>query len=161
MVSLAISLIVLLALWPVIVRFNTYRVLWSQNVLFKDEGTVPAFYDKEYGVSGKPDRISQQGKHKYSIEYKSRKKGIFERDIVEALTAALAAYDKIGGIDYVLVYNDSFQRKLIKVRSKKALYRKVKKHVEAARKIKSGSAKWISKTKKNCPTCPYSDNCKR
>lgn len=152
---------VFLVIWPIFIRISVYRILWSKHILFKDEANSRAFFDKEYAISGKPDRITRHKGKVYSIEYKSRGKGIYKRDIIEAISAAIAAYDAVGGVDFVLIYNSSHQHKLIKVRSKSKLFALVKAYAHAAVRIKYEPSYRPKKKLGNCPVCPYSETCKK
>lgn len=156
----AISFIIIYFTYRVRKRLFIYFLLNKGDVSFKDTPGERVFVDHEYGVSSRPDRIATYRNKKYVIEYKSRKKGIFEKDVIQAYVGALACWDHFGGIDFVVVYNSSYKYKLIKLRGKKGLYSKVKKHVDNARRIKKGERVRARVSRYKCRVCPYKKSCK-
>lgn len=147
---------------PIYRRVFLYLLLNKGKTLFIDEKGARVIKNHEYRVTAKPDRASLYRNKKYLLEYKSRKKGIFKKDVVQALTGSLALWDSVGGFNGVIVYNDSYDYKLIKVRSKKGVYRKIKKYITKAQKIKSGKTVYEAVTAKNCGVCPYAKSgCKK
>jgi len=137
-----------------------YLLLNKGTVLYIDEPGAQLFRDTEFGVTSKPDRISSYKKKNYVIEYKSRKNGIFEKDIIQALTGALASWDKIGGISEIVVYNGSYKYKRVKVKNKKQLFKKLKRYIENAKKVKSGETVKCRVVRNNCRVCPFNKKCK-
>ncbi len=141
-------------------RSYIFRLLNKGEVIFKDEPGAQVIVDREFMVSAKPDRVVRYRGKNVVLEFKSRKKGIFEKDLVQALAGGLAVWDLCGGIHEILVYNGSYRFKRIRLSSKQRLYSRLKKHIKVAQKVKSGGKVWVWPTRRKCKTCPYSQNCR-
>lgn len=137
-----------------------YFLLNKGEILYIDEAGSKVFFDKEYLVSAKPDRVTRYKGKVYAVEFKSRKERIFEKDIIQALTAGLASWDSMGGVDRVVVYNGTYKYKVVNVKTKAKLFKKISKHVERAKKIKSGELVKQRVSKDKCKSCPYGESCK-
>ena len=61
------------------------------KVIYKDTGNAKIFRNKKFRVEGKPDAILLTRVGYIAEEFKSRKRGFYESDIVQAKAAALAA----------------------------------------------------------------------
>jgi CRISPR/Cas system-associated exonuclease Cas4 (RecB family) len=156
----ALGLILVMLYFYIKKKIFMYLLLNKGEILYIDESGSKIYRDVEYGVSSRPDRISRFAKKNIVIEYKSRIKGIFQKDIVQAMVGALASWDSVGGISEVVVYNGSYKYKRVKIKSKKHLYKKISKHIEKARKIKSGETIKCRVLKGNCRVCPFNQKCK-
>lgn len=141
-------------------RLFLYRLLNNSSIVYMDDGNSKTVVDGEYMVSSKPDRVVNFRGKKILIEYKSRKKGVYDRDVVQALSSALAVWDRFDRIDAVVVYNGGYDYKKITLHSKKQLFKKINKYVVTARKVKVAGSYSGRANHRNCPTCPYKVNCK-
>ena len=136
-----------------------YLILNKSEFLYVDEGASKLLRDSQYMLTAKPDRIVRYKGKVYVIEFKSRKTKVFKKDIVQASIGAIASWDFVGQVDFVLVYNGSYKFKKEKIKSKRKLYEKYSKHIKNARDIKSGLSvrSWVRK--ESCFVCPFSNSC--
>lgn len=142
-------------------RLFIYFLLNKGKVVYLDDGGSGVIRDTEYKVSARPDRVAEYKGKSYVIEYKSRKKGIYEKDVIQGFVGALAVWDKYGGVDGLVVYNGSYQFKRYSFAGKDACYRRVKKAILKARKIKSGNIVKERVKASKCRACPYNTRCKK
>lgn len=155
-----IALIVLFLAVYLRKKLFLYRLLNHGEILYIDKSGSCSYRDVGFGVLARPDRITSFKGKRYVIEYKSRKKGVFDKDVVQALTGALACWDSVGGVDGVVVYNGSYELKYIKIGNKVKLARRLSKHIENAKKVKSGVLVRCRVSKSKCGNCPYNETCK-
>jgi hypothetical protein len=155
-----LTLILLYILNGIRRRFFIYLLLNKSESLYVDEGNSKLLRDSQYLLTAKPDRIVRYKGKVYVVEFKSRKTKIFKKDIVQASIGALASWDFVGQVDFVLVYNGRYRFKKVKVKSKSILYDKYSRYVKNARDIKKGLyvSGWIRK--ESCFVCPYVNTCK-
>tara|TARA_B100002049_G_scaffold229110_1_gene204325 strand:+ start:68579 stop:69061 length:483 start_codon:yes stop_codon:yes gene_type:complete len=142
-------------------RLFIYFLLNKGEVVYLDDGASGVIRNSEYRVSARPDRVTNYKGKNYIIEYKSRKKGIYEKDVVQGVVGALAVWGKFDGIDGLVVYNGSYQFKRYSFGSKEACYRRVKKAILKAQKIKSGKTVKEKVETSKCRVCPYNTSCKK
>ncbi|MDP2564390.1 Dna2/Cas4 domain-containing protein [Pseudoalteromonas marina] len=142
-------------------KYFLYALLNKGEVFYLDSAGSELFVNKSYGVTAKPDRISVYKGKKYVIEFKSRKKGVYDKDMVQALVGALASYDYGLKPDFALVYNSSHEYKLVRFKNEKALYKKIKKLIDRTKTIKSTKSISFFFKKGKCAACVYSKSCSK
>lgn len=142
-------------------KYFLYALLNHGQVTYIDEAGSKSIVNYKYGVIAKPDRVAVYKGKKYVIEFKSRKKGVYHKDMVQALVGALACYDDDVRPEYALVYNSSHEYKVVRFRNEKVLYKKIRKLIAKTRKIKDEKAVPLFFKKGKCKACIYSKACKK
>lgn len=142
-------------------RYFIYALLNKSDVVYIDEKGSKSFVNAKYGVLAKPDRVSIYKGKKYVIEFKSRKKGIFDKDIVQALVGGLSCYEDGLSPEFVVVYNSSYEYKVVRIKSEKALLKRIGKLISKAQSIKRSRSTSSFFRKGKCVACIYSNSCSK
>lgn len=142
-------------------RLFIYFLLNKGEVLYIDDGATSVIRDAEYRVSARPDRVTKYRGKNYVLEFKSRKRNIYEKDVIQGFVGCIAAWEKFGRIDGLVVYNGSYQFKFYSLRTKVACYKKVKNAIYKAQKIKSKKTVKEKVIVSKCRVCPYNQSCKK
>lgn len=142
-------------------KYFLYALLNHGEITYIDESGSKSIVNHEYGVIAKPDRVAVFKGKKYVIEFKSRKKGVYHKDMVQALVGALACYNDAVRPEYALVYNSSHEYRLVRFKNEKALYSKISKLLVKTRKIKKSKSVSLFFKKGKCKACIYSKSCSK
>lgn len=124
----------------------------------KGKHTKP-FFNQEYRVLGKPDLMYRNNAGIMAVEYKSRNANIYESDIIQGLTASLAARGNGFNVQSLLIKTDKNERFMRLPRSDNELFRMVQKQVSTVRKAKSGASLPSNPHYYKCLHCAYSESC--
>ncbi|MDG9669613.1 hypothetical protein ONV78_17885 [Hahella sp. CR1] len=117
------------------------------------------FFNRSFGVFGKPDLIYRIARGFLAVEYKSRRGVIYESDIVQAKVAALAARGAGYRVTQVLVRTDATERYIDLPASDKELYNEVGIFIEIARQAKAGMKMPAKPNRAKCGACAYKLDC--
>lgn len=142
-------------------RIFMYRLLNHSETLYIDDGTNKLLVDREFGVTSKPDRVVRFCGKVYLLEFKSRKSGVYDKDIIQACVGGLAYWGAVSPVNFILVYNGSYAFKKLRVKSKQRLFKKCSKYILMAKKIKSGKSVRTRVVGSKCRVCPYRESCKK
>tara|TARA_R110002167_G_scaffold204404_1_gene408439 strand:- start:6246 stop:6764 length:519 start_codon:yes stop_codon:yes gene_type:complete len=131
------------------------------KLIWVDRGrkTKP-FFNKEFRVLGKPDlmyKLASSGV--LAVEYKSRKGRIYESDVVQAKTAALAARGDGYRVSQILVKTKGTQQYFNLPASDSALFQEIQQYVAYTRAAKQGINLKALPQRYKCKTCAYSQGC--
>ena len=107
------------------------------KLIWVDESSdTKPFFNQEFKVYGKPDAMYSDGEYISTVEYKSRKSGVKKSDVIQALTAALAARGDGYNVHKVVVVTEGDAKQIEVPKSLAKHYQLVKEYVELARSIK-------------------------
>ena len=130
------------------------------ELIYVDEGPhIKPFFNEHFIVLGKPDAIYQSGANITAVEYKSRKASVHNSDIVQAMTAALAARGEHHQVTHVLVITKQDRRSIALPKSDKALFELIKQPVEIVRQIRRGEVGKPRPSKSRCASCAHNTVC--
>lgn len=130
------------------------------ELIWVDRGkdTKP-FFNHAYRVLGKPDLMYKVDGGILAVEYKSRKRKIYSSDVVQGLTACLAARGQGYKVTSLLIKTDQSDHRIELPKSDKQLYKKVEAHVEMARQAKQGKRLPAQPSQFKCQYCAYTEVC--
>lgn len=152
----------LIAIWVIWVwlRKPSDQLGIKGELIWVDRGkdTKP-FFNHYYKVLGKPDLMYKVDGGILAVEYKGRKNNIYDSDIVQGLTACLAARGQGYNVSRLLVKTDGSERSIDLPKSDKALYNKVSTQVELVRKAKLGQRLPAQPARFKCDHCAYTEAC--
>jgi CRISPR/Cas system-associated exonuclease Cas4 (RecB family) len=132
------------------------------ELIYVDEGPqIKPFFNQHFRVLGKPDAIYQSGGNITAVEYKSRKASVHNSDIVQAMTAALAARGEHYRVTHVLVITKRDRKSIALPKSDNALFELIKQPVYLVRQIKQGEVGEPSPSKSKCASCAHYTACKQ
>ena len=130
----------------------------SERVIYKDTGPkARVFVNKKYKVAAKPDLILKNIDGYIGVEFKSRKYGIYESDIVEAKAAALAARSKYP-IFAIQIKNQTQNKVIVLPKSNDDLYREIEGYVSLA-SLASAKLLPANPHPMKCKSCPVKMSC--
>lgn len=130
------------------------------ELIYVDEGPqIKPFFNQHFRVLGKPDAIYQSGGNITAVEYKSRQASVHNSDIVQAMTAALAARGEHYQVTHVLVITKRDRKSIALPKSDKALFDLIKQPVEIVRQIRRGEVGKPSPSKSRCASCAHYTAC--
>lgn len=124
----------------------------------RGKNTKP-FFNREYRIFGKPDLMYQIKNGILAVEYKGRKNNIYKADIIQGMTASLAARGQGYKVNRLLVRTDGSERYIDLPSSDRALYKLVSENIEIVREAKRGKALSANPAYYKCLNCAYSDAC--
>lgn len=142
-------------------KYFLYALLNHGEVAYIDESGSKSIVNHKYGVIAKPDRVAVFKGKKYVIEFKSRGRGVYHKDMVQVLVGALACYNDKVRPEYAVVYNSSHEYKIIRFKNEKVLYSKISKLIVKTRKIKRSKSVPLFFKKGKCKACIYSKSCSK
>ena len=130
-------------------------------VIWQDDGVSTAsLYNATYGVAGKPDWLCDIGRNNVAaVEYKHRKKGFFESDIVQLKCAALAARGQGYTVTRALLRNRTSKKWVRLPADDEKLYQSIKRHVENVRDAKEGRSLKANSASAKCSHCSVRKSC--
>ena len=105
------------------------------KVIYKDTGNAKIFRNKKFRVEGKPDAILLTRVGYIAEEFKSRKRGFYESDIVQAKAAALAARSE-DPISSISIRNQTEQKIILLPPSDQALFDDIAEYYNMAARAK-------------------------
>lgn len=121
----------------VVVGFILYRSSRTTGIVYQDEGKQSKiFINKKYGIAAKPDTILNTIDGYVCVEYKSRRRGIYEGDIAEAKAAALAVRSKYP-IVAIQIKNQTETNVIQLPESDDELYEQIRRYKEMAEAAKT------------------------
>lgn len=130
------------------------------KLVWVDRGkSTKPFFNQEFRVLGKPDLMYRLKRGILAVEYKGRKSNIYDSDIVQGLTASLAARGEGYKVTRLLVRTDNTKRYIDLPSSDKGLHNLVSNYIEIVRKAKKGGALPAIPEYYKCLNCAYSDSC--
>lgn len=130
------------------------------ELIYVDEGSsVKPFFNKQFKVLGKPDAIYQSGSTITAVEYKSRQGAVKKSDIVQAMTAALAARGDKFKVTHVLVITKRERKVFTLPKSDQSLYELIKMPIQKARQVKQGEICKAHPNDRKCTSCAYYTVC--
>ncbi|UZE97249.1 PD-(D/E)XK nuclease family protein [Alkalimarinus alittae] len=131
------------------------------KLIWVDKGrkTNP-FFNRVFEVLGKPDLMYKIKGGILAVEYKSRKgTNIYQSDIVQAKTAALAARGEGYKVIRILIKTGSKDQYINLPSSDKALFDEVKQYVDITRSAHRGTALKAWPNKFKCRSCAFNHSC--
>ena len=158
------------------ILFVAIAIIWLARALFRkapsdelgidgeliwvDRGkdTKP-FFNHTYRVLGKPDLMYRVDGGILAVEYKSRKRSIYNSDVIQGLTACLAARGQGHKVSSLLIKTDGSDRRIELPKSDKQLYKKIEANVEMVRAAKQGKQLRALPAKYKCQYCAYTEVC--
>jgi CRISPR/Cas system-associated exonuclease Cas4 (RecB family) len=162
---LMVGLIALVAVWFLWTWFRkkpSDELGIPGKLVWVDRGkSTKPFFNQEYRVLGKPDLIYKLKRGILAVEYKGRKSNIYDSDIVQGLTASLAARGEGYKVTRLLVKTDNTERYIDLPSSDNGLYKQVSKYIEIVRKAKRGQSLPSIPNHFKCENCAYSFSCKK
>ncbi len=166
----AIAVIAVLTLFFAIgfvVRLITYSSTpygFRGKLLFLDDGSVKGFkyINRKYGIGATPDGVYEIGRNSLQIvEQKSRYKGIYQSDIAQAELGALTIGNHPKGRVKKATIANRTQTRTFRVPRPAQIYRKYRKEIDIARRIKRGEDILERKPEANkCASCRYFNECR-
>ena len=160
---LILILVVLAGLWFLWTWFNkkpSDDLGISGKLVWVDHGkNTKPFFNQEYRVLGKPDLMYKISRGILAVEYKGRSNNIYDSDIVQGLTASLAARGEGYQVARLLVRTDNNERYIDLPKSDRDLYKLVSNHVEIVRKAKQGRDLPANPGYYKCLHCAYTNSC--
>ena len=155
-------LAVLFVIYPALKRSVSGNKLGIKGkLIWVDKGrhTKP-FFNSTFKIFGKPDLMYKIKGGVLAVEYKSRKgSGIYQSDIVQAKTAALAARGEGYKVIRILIKTGSNEQYINLPAADRSLFSEVKQYVDISRQSNKGAflKAWPSKFK--CRSCAYNHSC--
>jgi len=111
------------------------------KLMWVDEGSdTKPFFNKRFKVFGKPDAMYNDSGFVSAVEYKSRQGSVKKSDVIQALTAALAARGDGIKIRQVVIVTEGDVEQVSVPKSMTSHYDLVKQYVELTRRIKQGAS---------------------
>ncbi len=118
------------------------------------------FFNKQFRVLGKPDLMYMRASRGVlAVEFKSRTGRIYESDVVQAKTAALAARGEGYRVCRILVKTKGTEQYFDLPSSDAALFKEIQQFVAYTRAAKQGVSLKAFPQRYKCKTCAYSQNC--
>ncbi|MFT6904806.1 MAG: CRISPR/Cas system-associated exonuclease Cas4 (RecB family) [Oleiphilaceae bacterium] len=117
------------------------------------------FFNNKYKVFGKPDFIYKRRSGATAVEYKSRFGKVYESDIVQAKTAALAARGAGIKIDQIMIKTERDTQILNLPKRNKDLFIQIEGNIREARKAKLGIRMNARPNKIKCRACSHKNTC--
>lgn len=133
----------------------TGKLIWID----KGRETKP-FFNNAFGVFGKPDFMYKIKGGVLAVEYKSRYGNIYQNDIAQAKTAALAARGAGYRVIRVLVKTKKLEKYFDLPSSDKALFNEVRHFVSIAKQARLGSSMKAQPNKYKCRGCAFVETCR-
>jgi len=130
------------------------------KLVWMDKGrhTKP-FFNNTYHVFGKPDLIYKYKGQFIAVEYKGRKKDIYDSDIIQAMSAALAARGDGYQISDIVIKTDSTKKRIQLPKPDRALHQLIESNVALVRRAKRGDRMPASPSYHKCRSCAYEHRC--
>ena len=119
------------------------------------------FFNNKWRVLGKPDLMYRVANGILAVEYKSRKRTIFGSDIVQGLTASLAARGEGFNVTQLLVKTDHAEKYISLPKGDEDLHVLIAEHVQIVRQAKAGKVLPANPSYYKCIHCAYSQSCQR
>lgn len=137
-----------------------YPLPFKGKTLWLDKKGTKAFYNKEYGIVGKPDVIVEAEDGVVAVEYKSRSSQVYTSDIVQLIAATLAARSAGFNITKGLVKTAENFKWVDLSGTNEMLYQKISKYAELAKQAQSGKKGLpASPNYFKCKYCSYAKSC--
>ena len=95
-----------------------------------------------------------------AVEYKSRNSNIYESDIVQAKTAALAARGQGYKVNRILIKTKKTEKYITLPISDRVLFSQIKTYVDIVRDARKGKPLNASASHFKCKHCAYANVCK-
>ena len=154
-----ITILLLLMVFVIaFVTFGSSKFKGQTTIVYQDEGKrSKVFINKKFGVAAKPDIILNTIDGYICTEYKGRKKGIYESDIIEAKAAALAVRSKYP-IVAIQIKNQTESRVYPLPKSDKELYEHIRQYKEMA-DVAHSQLLPAKPNRPKCHTCPVKSSC--
>lgn len=130
------------------------KLIWTDH----GRNTKP-FFNSQFAVFGKPDLLHKIKGGVLATEYKSRKGQIYDSDIVQAKTAALACRGDGHKVIKVLVKTATTERYFPLPKLDNELYKEVAPYIEQARDAKIGKPMMCRPEPRKCRSCSYTNSC--
>lgn len=154
--SLLIVLLLLLAFF--VIGFIVTRT--ASSPLYSDKGIgSKVFKDKVRRIRAMPDRIEGTQRSALLLEYKSRKGGVYNSDVVQAIASVLAARGSGINITGAQIHTRGGSVKTIELGDDASLERKIKHPLMNARIVMSGGVPKATHQKVKCRGCGYNQVC--
>lgn len=130
------------------------------KLVWVDQGkSTKPFFNNEWRVLGKPDLMYKIDNGILAVEYKSRENNIYGSDVVQGLTASLAARGDGYKVIRLLVKTDNSEKYIDLPKSDKSLFKMISKYVDIVRMAKMGKGLPASPERYKCLNCAYSQSC--
>ncbi|MGY0314277.1 hypothetical protein ACV4QK_20620 (plasmid) [Alteromonas macleodii] len=140
------------------IAFFTLDNNTKERVIYKDTGPkARIFVNKKYNIAAKPDLILKKPEGYIGFEYKGRKRGIYESDIIEAKAAALAARSKYP-IYAIQIKNQTQNKVIVLPKSNADLYKEIERYVLLTSQAQSKQLPATPHPMK-CRVCPVKTSC--
>jgi CRISPR/Cas system-associated exonuclease Cas4 (RecB family) len=130
------------------------------KLIWVDEGqSTKPFFNHLYRILGKPDFMYKIKGGVLAVEYKSRKSGVYESDIVQAKCAALAARGNGYRVIKIMVKADSDSKVISLPGDNQILYNEIKRYIDICRDTKAGKTAPALPSRRKCRSCAYRYTC--
>lgn len=130
------------------------------KLIWIDEGqSTRPFFNHLYGVLGKPDFMYKIKGGVLAVEYKSRKSGVYESDIVQAKCASLAARGNGYRVIKIMVKTGSDTKVISLPGDNQILYNEIKRYIDICRDTKAGKTAPALPSRRKCRSCAYKYAC--
>lgn len=133
----------------------TGKLIWID----KGNATKP-FFNNDYKVLGKPDLMYRIPGGVLAVEYKNRRSGIYNSDIIQAKSAALAARGSGYKVTRILVKTKTQQQYFSLPKKNTVLFSEIEKYVSLTRCAKTGSNMKAVPSTMKCRNCAFMHKCK-
>jgi len=131
------------------------------KLVWVDEGrNTKPFFNKQFEVLGKPDLMYKIKNGVLAVEYKSRMSVIYQSDIVQAKSAALAARGSGYNVIRILLKTTKTEKYIDLPQSDQKLYKDIESFVSIARRAKKGYPMKALPNVFKCRSCAYAGSCK-
>lgn len=127
-------------------------------VYVDDSPSTRVLVTHRYQIGAKPDFVFKTGWKRYAdVEYKSRKAPVKHSDICQAYASVLAARSRWNVTDAYIV--TGVETRHLECGSSRAIYRKIAKHHQTAKKVKHLNKPQPIKPIEKCGGCGFKHHC--
>lgn len=129
------------------------------RVVYVDDGpSAKVLVTHRYQIGAKPDFVFKTGWKRYAaVEYKSRKAPVKYSDICQVYASVLAARSRWNVTDAYIV--TGAESRHLECGSSRAIYRKIAKHHQTAKKVKHLNKPQPIKPIEKCGGCGFKHHC--
>lgn len=156
------TLIILIVLLWFFIKPKKNKLGIDGKLIWTDHGkNTKPFFNQEFYIVGKPDLLFKTPKGVLAVEYKSRKKFIYQSDIIQAKTAALCARGHGYKVTRILVKTQTQERYIDLPTNDNELYFQIEKYIHFVRLAKNKQTVPSYPSVKKCKSCAYFTPCNK
>jgi CRISPR/Cas system-associated exonuclease Cas4 (RecB family) len=138
---------------------NRFNLKEAGHILWKDSDHETAFYNHQFKIYGKPDLLIESEKGICAVEYKSSPRRIYDTDLIQVYSAALAVRGEGIDVRWVCIKTAACEQVLALPQDDHALYEKIQVHVDQARRALAGQSCPPTQFKAKCYRCSMGNHC--